>query len=62
MDLHERLARYQIARRVVIVADKPRTASGQTGKAELPQKHAVSKRAGRTGLVILRAAAGSPRC
>jgi hypothetical protein len=46
----------------VIVADKPRTASGQTGKAELPQKHAVSKRAGRTGLVILRAAAGSPRC
>lgn len=39
--LQDRLARYKIPKRVVIVAEMPRTASGKIRKAELRQKHAV---------------------
>jgi len=40
--LEGRLARYKIPKRVVIVAEMPRTASGKIRKADLRQAHAVS--------------------
>jgi fatty-acyl-CoA synthase len=40
--LQGRLARYKIPKRVVIVADMPRTASGKIRKADLRRVHAVS--------------------
>ncbi|TFC72463.1 long-chain-fatty-acid--CoA ligase [Cryobacterium sp. TMS1-20-1] len=40
--LRDRLARYKIPKRVVIVAEMPRTASGKIRKADLRREHAVS--------------------
>lgn len=41
MHLRDRLARYKIPKRVVIVAEMPRTASGKIRKADLRREHAV---------------------
>ncbi|MDJ0351005.1 long-chain fatty acid--CoA ligase [Cryobacterium sp. PH29-G1] len=41
MHLQDRLARYKVPKRVVIVAEMPRTASGKIRKAELRKAHAV---------------------